>query len=76
MILCERCGCFYHVEKSTAELRFTYCTALCQGRAGVSIRDLLSAERTPDGATKARIWRKMKAHIEREDARLLQEAAR
>ena len=75
MNVCQRCERLYRAEKSTAELRLTWCSMMCQAGDGVSIRDLLSAERVPEGATKALIWRKMRAHIEREDAMLMQEAA-
>lgn len=49
MSLCDRCGNFYFPEKSTAELRLTWCSLICEAQAHVLISTLLHAERDTAG---------------------------
>ena len=70
---CDRCGEMYVFEHSTAELRLTYCTAMCEAAAMVPVSVLLHAERGPDGEARARVWKRIRAAV---DDPLMTEAAR
>ena len=70
MSLCDRCGNFYYPEKSTAELRLTYCCLICEAQDHVLISTLLQAERSQEGIAMARVWARL-----REECEPLKEAA-
>lgn len=70
MSLCDRCGNSYFPEKSTAELRLTYCCLMCEAQDHVLISTLLQARRSAEGEAMARIWRRLQ-----EESESLKEAA-
>lgn len=60
LCMCERCGNYFHERKSTATLRQSYCTGMCEGREfGMTIKMWSEVRRkvVPDAERAKRLMR-------------------
>lgn len=63
---CERCGQKYHWRKSTSKsLKLTFCSQLCEARAGCTIEDLMRAQRDEMKVEVRRMVRMFRERYER-----------